>query len=351
VRLILAGALPSKSLWYLTRGSGAVSLLLLTASLVLGLVTTVGATTDALPRFVVQALHRNISLLVTVFVAIHVATSVADSFVPISWIDALVPLHASYRSLWTGLGALAFDLLLALIVTSLVRVRIGARAWRLVHWTAYACWPIAFVHGLGTGSDSQRTWMLVLDSACLVAVVGSLWWRLAARRPAQPRFLLGAGVASVIVPLAICVWTVRGPLQPDWGHSTAASTTPASALDALVPGVVDTFRGGFTQEPGTAAGEVTVRVTAPLDADPSLTLFVDIVGRSKSSGLAVQSATVSVSDGVEEMVGPMSALTGTRIGATLARPDGRRVAVTVDLRFDAATSAATGSVTLTEATS
>ncbi len=123
MRLILAAALPSKSLWYLTRGSGAVSLLLLTASLVLGVVTSVGAATESLPRFVVQALHRNISLLVTVFLAIHVATSVADSFVPITWVDALVPLHASYRPLWTGLGALAFDLLLALVITSLVRAR------------------------------------------------------------------------------------------------------------------------------------------------------------------------------------------------------------------------------------
>lgn len=202
MRLILAAALPSKSLWYLTRASGAVSLLLLTASLVLGVVTSVGATTESLPRFVVQALHRNISLLVTVFLAIHVATSVADSFVPITWVDALVPLHASYRSLWTGLGALAFDLLLALVITSLVRARIGLRAWRLVHWTAYACWPIAFVHGLGTGSDSQRMWMLVLDSACLVTVVSSVWWRLVARRPAQPRLLLGAGMASLRRPVA-----------------------------------------------------------------------------------------------------------------------------------------------------
>lgn len=135
MRLILAAALPSKSLWYLTRGSGAVSLLLLTASLVLGVVTSVGAATESLPRFVVQALHRNISLLVTVFSAIHVATSVADSFVPITWVDALVPLHASYRPLWTGLGALAFDLLLALVITSLVRARIGLRAWRLAGHT------------------------------------------------------------------------------------------------------------------------------------------------------------------------------------------------------------------------
>jgi len=183
--MILALAAPPKSLWYLTRGSGAVSLLLLTASVVLGIVTSVGASRRALPRFVIQGLHRNISLLVTVFIALHVATSVGDSYVPLRWVDAFVPLHAKYRTLWTGLGALALDVLLAITITSMLRVHIGLRAWRLVHWTAYACWPIAFVHGLGTGSDTTKTWMIALDVTCATAVVCSVWWRLSSYGP-QP---------------------------------------------------------------------------------------------------------------------------------------------------------------------
>ena len=68
-------------------------------------------------------------------------------------VDVVVPFVGAYRPFWLGLGALALDLLAALIVTSLLRARIGLRAWRAVHWVAYACWPVALVHGLGTGSD------------------------------------------------------------------------------------------------------------------------------------------------------------------------------------------------------
>ena len=115
---ILAAANPPKALWYLTRGAGVVTLLLLTTSLLLGVVTSVGWSWARLPRFVVVALHRNVSLLVLVFVGLHVSTMVLDGFVPIRWIDAVVPFIGAYHPLEMGLGALAFDLLLAVLVTS-----------------------------------------------------------------------------------------------------------------------------------------------------------------------------------------------------------------------------------------
>ena len=111
------------------------------------------------PRFVVDGLHRNVSLLVVVLLAAHIVTSLLDPFAHLRVLDAVVPLASRYRPLWLGFGALAFDLLIALIVTSVLRARLGLRAWRAVHWAAYACWPVAVLHGLGTGTDARSAWL------------------------------------------------------------------------------------------------------------------------------------------------------------------------------------------------
>jgi predicted ferric reductase len=173
------------ALWYLARGSGAVSLCLLTLTVVLGIATSARWATAAWPRLVVAGLHRNLSLLAVAFLALHVASVVVDGFVPIRWLDAVVPFTSAYRPLWLGLGAIALDLLLAVLVTSLLRVHLGHRAWRAVHWAAYACWPIALLHGFGIGSDNRQLWVLALDVLAITAVAAATCWRLAIA-PARP---------------------------------------------------------------------------------------------------------------------------------------------------------------------
>ena len=118
-------------------------------------------------------------MLVVAFLAIHIGAAIIDGYAPIRWLDAIIPFRSAYRPLWLGLGALALDLLLALVVTSLLRQRLGYNAWRVVHWTAYACWPIAFVHGLGIGTDTGRTWLLLVYGFCLLAMVVATLWRVA----------------------------------------------------------------------------------------------------------------------------------------------------------------------------
>jgi len=156
-------------MWYLTRGSGAVSLVLLTGSLVLGIVDARRWKAPGWPRFVVDGVHRNLSLLAVVFVVVHVVTTVLDGFAPIGLLDAVVPFVTPYRPVWIGLGAISFDLLLALVVTSLLRARLGWGAWRTVHWLAYASWPLALVHGLASGSDTNSAWMQIVTVACIAA--------------------------------------------------------------------------------------------------------------------------------------------------------------------------------------
>lgn len=167
----------STPLWYLTRATGLVALVLLTGGMMLGLLTSARWERPRWPRFVTVGLHRNVTLLACAFTGAHIATSVTDTFVPIGWADAVVPFVSGYRPLWLGLGAVAFDLLAALTVTSLLRARLRYRSWRAVHWTAYACWPVAVAHGLGLGTDTPTRWVLGLTLACVAAVCGLAAWR------------------------------------------------------------------------------------------------------------------------------------------------------------------------------
>jgi predicted ferric reductase len=166
-----------KALWYLTRGSGIVSLILLTLAVLAGIVTSTRWVRPRWPRFVMEGLHRNVSLLSTVFVVVHIASAVLDGYVSISWLDAVVPFGAAYKPLWLGLGALSLDLFLAIAVTSLLRARLGYRTWRSVHWLAYGCWGLALVHGFGAGSDRHQPWMLGLDLLAIAAVAVATAWR------------------------------------------------------------------------------------------------------------------------------------------------------------------------------
>lgn len=168
------------NLWYVARATGMVSLLLLTATVLLGILGPLRVGSAGWPRFALAGLHRNVSLLTLAFLGVHAAVVVIDSYVPIDWLDSVVPFVSAYQPFWLGLGAIAFDLLLALVVTSLLRARINPRLWRALHWLAYACWPLALVHALGIGTDAAAGWPLALGVACAVAVVAAAVWRLVA---------------------------------------------------------------------------------------------------------------------------------------------------------------------------
>jgi sulfoxide reductase heme-binding subunit YedZ len=168
-------------LWYITRGSGLVTLILLTLTVALGVANLQRLQTARVPRFVINAVHRNASLLALVFLAIHIITTLLDTYVNVRLIAVVVPFTAGYRPLWVGLGAVALDLMLAVVLTSLLRRHIGYRAWRATHWLAYACWPVALLHGLGTGSDVGTTWMRVVTGVCVAIVAAAVLSRLSER--------------------------------------------------------------------------------------------------------------------------------------------------------------------------
>jgi hypothetical protein len=165
-------------LWYTTRGAGAVTEILLTCVVVLGILSALRVQSAGWPGFLITGLHRNLALMTLVFLALHIVTAVVDPFTNLGWAAALVPFSSYYRTFWLGLGAISFELLLAIVVTSLVRGWLGHRAWRAVHWLTYAAWPIGMAHGIGTGTDAWSAWMLAITAGCVVAVLLALAWRL-----------------------------------------------------------------------------------------------------------------------------------------------------------------------------
>jgi sulfoxide reductase heme-binding subunit YedZ len=171
-------ATSSTTLWYSTRATGIVALVLLTMTMVLGILTAGRVRTRSWPAFAQADLHKRVSVLAVVFLGIHVLTAVLDTYVNIGWASIVVPFNSTYQPLWTGLGTVAVDLMIAVAVSSALRQRISARAWRTIHWSAYASWPVAMAHSLGEGTDGLKLWMDVLAGACALAVAGALTWRI-----------------------------------------------------------------------------------------------------------------------------------------------------------------------------
>lgn len=167
-------------LWYLNRSTGVVLLVALTATTALGVLALGGRAGTGLPRFVTQSVHRNLALLSVTLLAAHVLSAVTDTFVDIRWWQAVVPFGATYQPLWLALGTISLDLMVLVVVTSLLRDRLGHRTWHAVHLLSWACWAASVVHGLGIGTDlglrpadllaADHRWASVPTLACVGVV-------------------------------------------------------------------------------------------------------------------------------------------------------------------------------------
>ena len=344
----------TKAYWYLTRGTGVVSLVLLTLSVALGIAEVVRYASPGWPRFVLAALHKNASLLVTVFLGVHILTAVADSFAPIRFLDAVIPFVGRYRPVWLGLGALAFDLVLALVATSLIRECLGYRAWRVVHWTAYVCWPIAFLHGLGTGTDTRARWGLFVNVGCLIAVLFAVWWRVGASHTAPAARRVGATVASVTVAFGVVAWMLVEPMRPGWARKagtpqellTAASTTSSTGPTLRAP--LESALHGSIAEADSGNGNATVTVDALLTALPGARLHVVIDGAPlEDGGVAMRDGSVrltSATDAADQYHGRIQTLDGDQLVAVVHDAGGNRMTLFVRLVPDG-TNAVTGTLT------
>lgn len=352
---LVAASSPS-AFWYLTRGSGVVALLLLTTSICLGIATTLRWRVHGIPRFAVAGLHRNATLVAVVFVVVHVVTTLLDGYAPIGWKDALVPFLSPYRPLWLGLGAVAFDLLLALVITSLLRARIGYQLWRATHWLAYASWPVALAHSLGTGSDARIGWFQAIALASTLSVSVMLVLRLVRGPWSLGRRVAGIAAATAML-LGIGAWYHGGPGVRGWAARAGTPTAllahrslqprPASARPTAVS-LPRTFRSQFT---GRLTASRTGDETVDIRIDGSLRRGVEGRLRLVLEGFPLEQGGVSMSaSGVAFAVagspvyeGRIIGLDGNRISARVSSGS-KTLDLQIGLRLQPGRSRVTGTV-------
>jgi methionine sulfoxide reductase heme-binding subunit len=188
----------STVLWYASRATGVVSLLLLSLVVLLGMLVNRQGRLPGLPSFAVTGLHRSLSLMSVLFVAVHVATAIIDPYVSIRLAAVVIPFVSAYEPFWLGLGAVALDVVAVLILTSLVRAYMSRRLWRGIHWLAYAAWPIAFVHSIGSSPDLRSGGLLLVAIGSALAVAAAGLWRVAAAAREVPRAERAAHVLAGI---------------------------------------------------------------------------------------------------------------------------------------------------------
>jgi sulfoxide reductase heme-binding subunit YedZ len=208
----------------LVRASGTVDIVLLTVTVALGVSVIGSGTVGGAPRFFVRHIHRNVSLLAVALLIAHVVAAVM--LLHLSVIASVVPFASQARRLYLGLGVLGADLMVAVAVTSMVRMRLGLRRWRYLHLTAYVAWVAAIVHGAAPGTDVGVPWVANLDIACVAAVVACAIVRLTQLQPHQTVRLLMGGAIAAIALIGFVTWVHAPP-------TTAPSSGPTAPAPAL----------------------------------------------------------------------------------------------------------------------
>jgi methionine sulfoxide reductase heme-binding subunit len=301
--------------WYVIRASGVVAYVLLSMGAVVGITLAGKARLPRWPRFAVEDVHRFIGLLVGVFVVIHVLTIAIDSFLPFSIGGIAIPLTASYRPIWTAMGIVSAELLLALAITNRLRRRLPYRVWRSAHYVNFPVWLLATLHGLGSGTDRHTLWLLGLELGSVVAVLVALAWRVGRHFPgvASRRLAAGAALAGIAVVLVASELPTGGS-----GHHRTAQppATHAGSFADDFSGRIDRREGPGTQlvslsGEGTGSKHVLVR-------------FDLLAGNGRLAGSELQ---LRYADGGATCVGSVSQLQARAVGGECKFADGSTVTV------------------------
>jgi DMSO/TMAO reductase YedYZ heme-binding membrane subunit len=360
--MTLAAAGNGTMYWYLTRSLGVAALVLLTASVALGVLSVTRWRSERWPRFVTTGLHRNLTLLAICFVAGHVATTVADGYTPIGVQDAFIPFVSSYRPVWLGLGAVAADLLLALVVTSLLRERIGYRAWRYVHWLAYVSWPVALVHALGTGSDAAFGWMRIVGAASIGVVALAALARVARSGGAPVGVRAAGAAAALVVPVAVVAWYEWGPAQRGWAQRAGTPVSLLASRRTTTPSAPTSVRRvslprtrfsatltGTVHETNRTDGLLDVVIRGRVQGGAGGAFRVDLRGQPLQGGVSMTASGVSyVPAGTQTVyLGSVTSLSGRSVIVDVATASGARLQLAFALNIDPQAGVVTGTMAAT----
>lgn len=221
-------ALTSPYLWYITRATGFVALILFTLVVSLGMLVANRIGGTVVGRFEINELHRSVSVVALVFLVIHILTTLLDSFVATGWFSAIIPFASQYRRVYVAIGAVAFDLILAVWVSSLLKVRVKNATWRYIHWLSWLAFASAIAHAYLTGTDAKRGVGLAVVAACALTVLCTASWRYLARPTRAAGRTALSPLAAVRKPAA-----TPNPLRPSIssrpGAGTGTNVSPPSS--------------------------------------------------------------------------------------------------------------------------
>jgi predicted ferric reductase len=188
----------SQLYWYVGRGSGIVAYLLLTMAVVLGIALSQRWSSPAWPRLVVHEAHRWATITLYLFLVVHVAMMFVDSYAGFSVADLLIPFASGYRTLWLSLGIIGAELAFAIGASVWVRAWIGYRTWYALHALSYPIFVASLLHGIGTGTDTEETWAVLLYGISACAVLAVTFWR-TVRLPRARAALVAATLLALVL--------------------------------------------------------------------------------------------------------------------------------------------------------
>jgi hypothetical protein len=340
--------------WDMARAGGLTAYVLLTLSIVLGLTLSIRWQNARWPRLITNDMHRFVTLLTLVFVAVHGLASWLDPFMRFGWAELLVPLLSHYRPLWMALGIVAGYLALALWISTELRSRIGYSLWRRLHGLSFVVYALATEHGLATGSDTRAPWALALYVTSAFLVGSLLCYRLltpiGTRGRTYPNL---AGLVALLI-LGAAVWTAAGPARPGWnaianngqgngardqqaaaqGTSGSPISQNSSATTVWTAPFTANLQGTMSRRSDAATGGVTLQLDATLSGGTPGSMRILLQGIPSDDGsLNVTQGRVTLAGpgGAPQYQGTLQGLQGDdgglRLSAVLYGPNGRLLGV------------------------
>ena len=317
--------------WDVARAGGVVAYVLVTISVLLGLILSGGWRGVEWPRFVTKGVHEHVTLAALVFTAVHGVAVWIDPYLKAGLTDILVPGSIAYRPFWVALGIVAGYLMLALWLSERIRPFVGYRTWRAFHFSAFAAYVLATAHGLASGTDATTWWSFAMYATSISGVLVLLLGRLVVTSGSTAaRAGFSAAAAALVVGGG--AWALSGPLQPGWGLSAGsrASLTAAAATPSPAPApssgrvaAVRAFQSGFTGTEQLNGG--TLVITGNLSDQPGAHLEIDLQGRVRGGSFSVSSGRMTYSSGAGTYGGDIGSIDDGRLAATVSDEAGHRL--------------------------
>ena len=333
---------PETIAWDVARVGGILGYLLLTASVAIGIALSLGWRSPRWTRFVTNELHRFVSLVALVFVAIHTVAVAVDPFIGFTPAEVLVPMLSHYRPIWVALGIVGSYLLVAVYLSERIRPHVGYQWWRRFHYLSFVAFILALVHGIATGSDTRAPWAMLMYAGSVVLVGALLVARLFPTEGSRRHPVVAAVCGSALVYGVM--WASAGPLQPGWntiandGRGSGATPQTLAALGITTSGrsqgtaAQASTGGGPTSSPATTPDPVQAPFQARVYGGDgnSVLLYGQLEGAvgnqfqlqlNGSASGALGQVQLQGSDG-RTCSGPVTRIGNTSITATCSTGDG-----------------------------